>query len=468
MIYNTLFFLQKVEKSHQDCTLENKKFLLLKVCELAKNFDDFSIRTVIKRLSEIFELPENIIKNYINGKENKIDGLEQLISYLKFEFIIKQDSISKEIFIRKDEIEFTKAELKLHLISKGFDLKNNVLNEVLAPENKQIRVIKSFNPIKEKLKKYASEYDGTTVISKLSNLIIAENFDNETGFYQEKLNYLFRKWLYMAAGQMMGLTINTAVFNMISGQGQLGKSRLAGFLFSVFNNQHTLTIGENSTHKNFTEIGQSKSLLFLDEFPIKPTIYDSFKFMITADELEIYNKKLSKHIKKARTVNVMTATNHNNRKGKDTFLKNNDGGILARLIPIEITKINYEEYTDGKINPEDIWREAAATFLQIYNSGKKEDLSWKKDIPYFEKENQKYLRDNITNTNRTITDYFPPAMPNEGSLLSTPQMIELLSKNDININMNKLKLGWHLRGKGYKKKRIHGLKGWWVKNNINT
>jgi hypothetical protein len=267
---NFAAFLARTTLSIKKNLTTSKRIPVLKrSVQLLARFDDYLQEQAINKWVEEFNLSKKLLMGFLTGEDkptlSKADELkEKLLTY-----DIKQNEITGELNIIKNKKEYTVDELKLILDSEDYDLKH--FDKYLDAENKNITVTKLYNPLQDFFNELANRYKGEKLISELAACIPAMDFgDRDEDYYQNRLGYYLRKWLYKSAGQALGIGKNDAMLLWIEPLGGSGKSYINRWLFSLpeFENYY-MRIGENASFIDMQSISKGKFAIDWDELPLE-------------------------------------------------------------------------------------------------------------------------------------------------------------------------------------------------------
>ena len=437
--------------------------VLKRSCELLSRFDDYLQEQAINKCVEEFNLSRKLLKGFLSGDDkpalSKADELrEKLLT-----FDIHQNEITGETSIVKNKKEYTVEELKLILDNEDYDLKH--FEKYLNPDNKNITVTKLYNPLQDFFIELANNYRGEKLISELASCIPAMDFgDKDEGFYQKRLEYYLRKWLYKSAGQALGIGKNDAMLLWIEPLGGSGKSYINRWLFSMpeFENYY-MRIGENASFIDMQSISKGKFAIDWDELPLSQKRYQMFKSYIAAEGGQAYNKRKKKYENYIRQVNYIGSTNKANRERQKGFLLDDDDAMKRRIIPVELYgRINYQKYTN-EIDLYQLWAEAAAGILQAQKANNQQMLSYECDWGDLRTQNSRYVDFGSSDDKSAILNLFKPATMENGKLLSPSDMLEELKAKGVKTDFNKVSLGFFLKKHNYEKGRIGNYRGYWIK-----
>ncbi len=437
--------------------------VIKRACNLLSNFDNYSQIIAIDKWTEEFTLSKKMLLGYLSGNESSdLTPSEELREYL-LTFDIRENEITGQIDINKNKQEYTIEELEYLSDSEGYP--NKHFNRFLNSKNKHITVTKLHNPLQELLKELADQYKGERLIGELSDCITAYDYeDKEKGFYQKRLEYYFRKWLYKSAGQALHIGKNDAMLLWIEPLGGSGKSYLNRWLFSLPEfEQYYLRISENASFFDMAGISKGKFAIDWDELPLSQKRYLMFKSYIAMDGGQAYNKKTKSYESFKKQVNFIGSTNKANRERQPGFLLDDDDAMKRRILGIEIQgRIDYEKYLKD-IDLRQLWGEAATGILQAKASNNKELLTYECDYADLREQNSKYVTSLQKNEYSLIISKYKPTDKGNGRLINPQQVIIELLEQGQKINLSKEAIGKYFSKRGYLRGRVGNYKGYWVK-----
>ncbi|GAI79562.1 unnamed protein product, partial [marine sediment metagenome] len=130
----------------------------------------------------------------MEGKDrDELTNSERLREFL-CTFKMSENEISGQLLIHREGIEYTYDELCIMVDEEG--IKSYNMNKFLKSNNKNITVVNVYNPLNEFFQELAENYQGEPLIHQLASCIHAFDFgDRKNGYYQERLDYYFHKWL---------------------------------------------------------------------------------------------------------------------------------------------------------------------------------------------------------------------------------------------------------------------------------
>jgi len=462
--YNYHQFRQRATRAinkHQNSDLRH--IVLKRMCYLLGRFDNYLQHEAITEWSENFKISRQLLLAYTQGEEKpKLSKSDELREYLQT-FSIRQNAITGEQEITKNKKEYSFDELKYHLEQEGYQIKH--LAKFLDVNNKNITVVKTYNPLKDFMLKLAENYKGEQLISKLASCIPATNFKDkpETDFYQKRLEYYLQKWLYKTAGQSLGIQKNDAMLLWVEPEGGSGKSYLNRWLFSLPEfKEYYIRIGENSSYIGFDKISKNKFIVDWDELPLSKRRYQAFKSYIAAEELQIYEAKKG-YTTHTKNSNYIGSTNKANRKGQSGYLLEPDPAMMRRIIPIDITgRIDYERYLN-EIDLYQLWGEAANGILTAKKANNKELLTWECDWNDLREQNRRYIKSSVEADKNVLLSFISRADAGQGQVLSAKDLILVAKKKGIKIKLSPEQIGRFLRSNGFipGRKKDKG-RGYWV------
>jgi len=461
---NFAAFLARTSLSIKKNLSTSKRMPVLKrSTKLLARFDEYLQEQAINKWVEEFNLSKKLLLGFLTGEDkptlSKADELKEKL----LTFDIKQNEITGELSIIRDKKEYTVDELKLILDSEDYDLKH--FEKYLDADNKNITVTKLYNPLQDFFKELANKYKGEKLISELASCIPAMNFgDRDEGFYQNRLEYYLKKWLFKSAGQALGIGKNDAMLLWIEPLGGSGKSYINRWLFSLpeFENYY-MRIGENASFIDMQSISKGKFAIDWDELPLSQKRYQAFKSHIAAEGGQAYNKRKKKYENYTRQVNYIGSTNKANRERQPGFLLDDDDAMKRRIIPLELDgRINYQKYAND-IDLYQLWAEAAAGILQAQKANNMQLLSYECDWKDLRTQNSRYVNIKSTDDKNAILEIFKPSDKVNGKLVSPSDMLQELKAKGLKTDLNDVSLGFFLKKHHYEKGRAGNYRGYWVK-----
>jgi hypothetical protein len=462
--YNyTAFFQRYTVAIELNIKTDKRSFVIQRACKLLNKFDKYLQYQAISNWCEKFKLSEKILRAYLTGIEIKnLSNTEKLREFLST-FVITENEITGHIGISRGETKYTYDELTI--LCEEEDLHVYNLKKLLDSSNKNITVVNIFNPLNGLFKNLADSYRGEPLIHQLADCVKAYDFsDNEPGFYQNRLQYYFHKWLCKAAGQAMHISSNDVMLLWVEPLGGSGKSYLNRWLFSLPEiSNYYIRISENESFMDMKGISKAKFAIDWDELPLSRKRYISFKSHIAAEGGQQYNKKNKLYEPYTRQVNFLGSTNKANREKQNGYLLDDDSAMMRRIAPIEIQgRIDYSKYTKD-IDLSQLWGQAASEIISAQETNNTNLLTWECDYADLRQQNSRYINLNIKDNREAIKNYFFPSNPAEGRLLTASQMIAEIKKRGIKISMNEWELGNFFAQHNYTPGRNHNSRGWWVK-----
>jgi len=440
---------------------DKKMYLIRRACHLLSvYFDKYTQNHIINKWSAQFNIPEKLMWHYTKSDDDFVmTPTDELKEYLA-SYTIKSNKISKELIIIKENIRYTYDELVFYSQEAGFKTKN--IKILLDVNNKNARVIEEFNPLKELFLKLAEKYNGNNPIGTLTDNLTAYNFgdSNKTDYYQKRLKKYVHKWLCKLVGQTLEFAINDAMLLFIEVVGGKGKSRLLKWLFSIPELKNlSYRIKSASDYASYSQLNNSKLVVDYDELPMTKNKYLEFKSNIAAEDNEFYSKKTQTYNSTYRQLNFIGSTNKGNRNGHKGFMLDNDSAFMRRVIPIELTDINWQRYTK-EVDLYQLWGQAAHDIMLAKKNNNKELLYWgENDWADWRAENKKYLN---LDAKTLINETLPKAEWRQGRIMSSTAILKYLKANGHEIKLSPDSLGKLLASHGYRKGTKNGKRGWWV------
>lgn len=438
-------------------------FIIKRACRLLVRFSEYDQHQCIQKWSIDFKISTKSLNLYLEGKETApLTNTEILREFLNT-FVINENEITRQIDIERDGTKYTRDELTILAEDEGIRTSN--LDKLLKTSNKNITVVKIFNPLNDHFQKLADNYRGEPLIHQLASCIASfDHGDMEKGFYQQRLEYFFHKWLCKAAGQVLHVSTNDVMLLWVEPLGGSGKSYLNEWLFSLPEiQQYYIRISENESFMDMKGISRAKFAIDFDELPLTKKRYLSFKSHIAASGGQQYNKETKTYEQYRRQVNFIGSTNKANRERQKGFLLDDDSAMMRRIAPIEIEgQINYQKYTKD-IDLKQLWGQAAADILRAKETNNKRLLTWECDYADMRTQNARYISFNNKEERVQIRNIIKPASQGEGDLISSSKLIDELRGRGVKIYMNEWEMGQFLSKNGFTPGRNHNSRGWWIK-----
>jgi len=461
---NYFVFQQRIIRALQkNQSSERKEALMQRASRLSNYFESHIKNELLNQFSQISNIPKKVLLQWsVNNYNLELSKIEQLEFFLK-SFEIQENEMTKELIITKDNVNYTIDEIIL--LAKENSINTGAIKSFLDTNNKNITVVKKYNPLKKFFQELAVEYNGEPQIHNLAKTIKAYNFGDidKTEYYQNRLNYYLHKWLLMAAGQGLGITTNNAMLLFIEPIGGSGKSYLIDWLFSLSElKKYYQKIAENASFMDFSGMTKSKFIINWDELPLSQKRYLAFKSNIATQDTDIYNKKTKQVEKFARQVNYIGSTNKANRATQPGYLIDEDSAMFRRIIPVEISgRIDYNYYLKN-INLRQLWAQAANEIIKAKENNNKKLLSWECDWEDLRKENIKYVDSRNKDIKQIIKQEIKPAQFAEGKFMSAEEIKNHLLKLGFKVPMSFKSIGKFLTFENYKGTKTSKKRGYFV------
>lgn len=438
-------------------------FIIKRACVLLGRYSEYDQYQCIQKWSTEFKVSSRALRLYMNGEDSdELTQTEKLREFLST-FIIKENEISGQVDIERDEIKYTRDELEIIAEDEGIRTSN--LGKLLKTSNKNITVVDLFNPLNIMLQNLADNYRGEPLIHQLAACVKAYDFgDNEPDFYQKRLEYYLHKWLCKAAGQALHISNNDVMLLWIEPLGGSGKSFLNQWLFSLPDfQQYYIRISENESFMDMKGISSAKFAIDWDELPLSRKRYLSFKSHIAATGGQRYNKVTKAYEPYTRQVNFLGSTNKANRDHQNGYLFDEDTAMMRRIAPIEIEgKVNYQKYLK-EIELQQLWGQAASDILNAKETNNNRLLTWECDHEDLRTQNRRYIAINHKDQENNIKKMIVPGCPGEGELASSVKVIQILKSRGVKIFMNEYQVGKFMAQNGFISGRTKNNRGWWIK-----
>jgi len=463
MTYNYTAYMQRTTAAIQK-NLNNhmRNHTIKRACELLSRFEPYLQQEAVNIWTDEFKISKKLLTGYLAGESKPdITPADELREYL-MTFNIRQNEITGEQIISKEKKYYTVEELEFLLESEKYDTKH--LKRFLNAANKNITVVKMYNPLRDFFRKLADNYKGEPLISQLAACIPANEFgDKEPGHYQKRLEYYLRKWLMKAAGQAMNIGRNDAMLLWVEPLGGSGKSYINRWLFSLPEfKEYYVRIGENASFIDMAGIAKGKFIIDWDELPLSKKRYQTFKSSIAAEEFQIYDKKTKTYRSFNRMVNFIGSTNKANRERQKGYLLDDDDAMKRRIIPIDLKgRIDYERYT-REIDLYQLWGEAAAGILQAKRNKNKQILTYECDWDDLREQNRRYVNLNDKTSLNVVISIVKPAESGKGLLMSSSEIVDYLTHKGIKHSLTPEKIGRLLARYQYPQGRTGNKRGYWV------
>lgn len=463
MRYNYPAFVHRYTNAIRANAYNSKRiFIIKRACRLLIRFSEYEQYTCIQAWSTEFKMSTKSLKLYMYGREaEELTPTEQLREFLH-QFTIRENEISSQIYIERDSKSYTRDELAIMAEDEGIKTYN--LDKLLDTANKNITIVDIFNPLQDLFREFADNYRGEPLIHQLAQCISAYNHgDQENGFYQERLEYYFHKWLCKAAGQVMHIGTNDVMLLWIEPIGGSGKSQLNQWLFSLPEIQeYYIRISENEAFMDMKGISRAKFAIDFDELPLGKKRYISFKSHIAAQIGQVYDKKSKGYKRYVRQVNFIGSSNKANRDGQKGYLLDDDMALMRRIAPVEIEgQINYKKYLKD-IELEQLWGQAACDILRAHETKNKNLLTWECDFDDMRTQNRRYVSINNMEERSAILKMITPVQPGCGDIISATDIINELRRRGVKIYMSEWEMGRFLTNHGFSNGRNKSQRGWYV------
>jgi hypothetical protein len=461
--YNYTAFLQRYTLGIEACLKTDKRnFIIRRACHLLIDFDEYTQHQALKFWCDKFKLSLSVLESYITGKEIIFESDTEKLREFLSAFTINENEITGQLDIEYNDYAYTVDELEILVDEAG--LSTSTLKKLLKSTNKNITVVTVYNPLNTLFLKLADNYNGEPLIHQLADCIKAYDFGDEPpGFYQNRLVYIFHKWLCKAAGQAFHISANDVMLLWVDPLGGTGKSRLNNWLFSLPElQQYYLKIGENESFMEFKIISKSKFAIDFDEMPLNKKRYMAFKSHIASETGQHYSKLSKTYESYIRQVNFIGSSNQANRERQRGYLFDDDSAMMRRIAPVEIEgSIQWERYLKD-IDLSQLWGQAATEILKAKENNNNNLLNWQCDYIDLRRQNARYVSKESDERQQILSTVLSCKI-GEGRLLSAGEILAELTKKSVKTNLNKYQLGNFLAANGYTYGRVRNIKGWWVK-----
>lgn len=297
-------------------------------------------------------------------KSISLDRIKNIVDALDDEFEIKINEFdkSKSIITSKnkkyDGNQITIDEVSLFLHANNIPHSDTILRKIL----KSPVYTKMYNPIRDYYD--GLKYDGVSQIDILcSHLKVRDFYDKKKkGYYQNRFNKLFKKWLVAIVASAFGKYKNDVLFGLIHTDEGVGKSFFFEFLSRPFNDYYIIITDKKEQKLNLTESFVKNLLINFDELcGIDKRNPESFKNLLSSPELLIKERNDPFPVKRKRLASGCFTSNKNAEMGG--FLTPDMG--FRRFGVVELDSINHEY--SKKVDPDQVWAEAVTLFKSDYD-----------------------------------------------------------------------------------------------------
>jgi predicted P-loop ATPase len=205
----------------------------------------------------------------------------------------------------------------------------------------------TYNPIIEYFESLRGKFKGKSHIDILCSHITARDYfdKEEEGYYQNRLNYIVKKWIVASVACAYGKHPNDVALGFIQQKEGIGKTWLTEFFTPPA--LHSFYIKSNKDERVFSMSDAMTRNLYInfDElYGLSTRNIDEFKNMLSAKEVEIKNRGEQFIKTQQRIASVLFTTNHNAELGG--FLHKSYGYRRWGTIEVETIDHDYSKHVD--------------------------------------------------------------------------------------------------------------------------
>lgn len=325
--------------------------------------------------------------------------VQEILDFLTENYAIKVNcfdtSKSKiESKIRKYEHQVTFDDISLHAWNEGISAGDSILRKIMRSPNQVV----TYNPILDYFDNLKGKFAGKSQIDLLCEHLTARDFgDKTTEYYQNRLNYIIKKWCVATVACVYGRKPNDVALGFIQRDEGFGKTHLAKFFVPVELTDFYMISDKDSKIFNMSDAVTRNLLINFDELVgITPRSIDEFKKVLSANSLEVKGRGDIYVRRQQRLASVLFTSNHVAELGG--FLHNSYG--YRRWGTIELETINHRYSIAVDINQ--LWAEA----ITLMDGGY--DYEWNRaDFEAFKEYNTRYLIE--TPAMKLLRLYYEPA-----------------------------------------------------------
>lgn len=390
----------------------------------------FSVEKSISNKGKVGEIRDFLNENY----EIKVNCFDPSRSILE----------SKK---KKYDFAPTFDDISLHAFDDGLTVSDTVLRKILRSPNQ----IRTYNPIKDYFDSLKGKYKGSSHIDILSDHLRARDFGDkkDKNYYQNRINYLLRKWCVAAVAQVLDNRPNDVALGFIySGEG-IGKSYLTQFLTpDPLIDYYKISDKDPKKFSLRDELTKNFIVNYDEVVGLTPRNADDWKAALSGSHFDIKHKGDYYARKMPRMASVLFTSNLNQELGG--FIHPAFG--YRRFGSIEITEI--DRTYSSKVSKDQIWAEA----LTLYNGDF--DFVWNQDdFKDLKEYNNKYFIE--SHAQKLIALYYECGddKDNKNQWLQPSEILSDLNRarritSDMLKKVSAEKIGEALRILGYERKSV--------------
>lgn len=387
-----------------------------------------------------------ITKTPVTGTTDKVTMVRDFLAE-NYEIQVNEFDTSKSFVtskVKKYDKSISFQDIYLHLIEEGINVGTNILKMILTSPNYS----RTFNPVLEYFQDLQGKYRGTSQIDILALHITARDFGDKGGdFYQERKNYIIKKWIVATAACALGKRPNDVALGLVAAKEGLGKTFLLDFLIPADLKEYYKQSDKDERLFNMAEDFTRNFVINFDEFVgITRSKAEIFKKVMSAQKLPVKRPREEFSILQTRIASATFTTNRTPELGG--FLTLDMG--LRRFGVIDISDIDHAY--SRLIDVDQLWAEAVMLLEQDFDYVFNAD-----DYADFEAYNSRFMHQSSSST--LIRLYYDlPETEAEGEWLMASEILkELQTNKKVQASMglvSEVTIGLALSAQGFIKKGI--------------
>lgn len=358
------------------------------------------------------------------------------------EFDTSKSYVTSKVKLYDKSISF--QDIYLHMIEEGINVGTNLLKMILTSPNYS----RTFNPVLEYFQNLQGKYRGTSQIDILSSHITARDFgDREGDYYQERKNYLLKKWIVATAACALGKRPNDVALGLVAAREGMGKTFFLDFIVPADLKEYYKTSDKDDRLFNMAEDFTRNFLINFDEFVgITKSKAELFKKVLSAPKLPVKRPREEFSMMLNRIASATFTSNRTPELGG--FLTLDMGLRRFGIIDVATIDRNYSRLVDV----DQLWAEAVMLLEQDFDYVFNSD-----DYTDFEAYNSRFMHQSSSST--LIRLYYDiPDSEEEGEWMMASEILKELQKNKkIQVSMglvSEVTIGLALSAQGFIKKGI--------------
>ncbi len=309
--------------------------------------------------------------------------VQEILDFLNDNYAIKVNcfdtSKSKiESKIRKYEHQVTFDDISLHAWDEGISAGDTILRKIMRSPNQML----TYNPIVEYFDNLKGKFAGKSQIDLLCEHLTARDFgDKAPDYYQNRLNYIVKKWCVATVACVYGRKPNDVALGFIQRDEGIGKTHLAKFFTPSILNDFYNTSDKDSKVFNMSDAVTRNLFINFDELVgVNNRNIDDFKKVLTASTLEVKGRGDIYMRRQQRIASILFTSNRVAELGG--FLHSSYGYRRWGTIELDSINRNYSNVVDV----DQLWAEAITLMEGGY------DFVWNmEDTISFKDYNTRYL-----------------------------------------------------------------------------